>query len=202
MLVITDTFVAIPYSMLSDNITVHEIRVYATILMIGPATAELIAQRANMSVGSVKLVLLSLMKKGHATCEDSIYYCGVASENKDEVIVEKEDLAAQKVDDILLYWNSKKIIVHKKLIPKHSARINAAIKNYGVDTIKDAIDNYAVILKDKKYYFNYKWNLWDFCQRGIDKFVSQADPFNNFAIERDEIKRSLEDIYGKKPSSI
>lgn len=68
-------------------------------------------------------------------------------------------------------WNSKGIIQHRKLTDKIKRAINGALKDYSEEEICQAIDNYAVILADDRYYWSYKWGLKEFLQRGLDKFL-------------------------------
>jgi len=72
--------------------------------------------------------------------------------------------------DIFNYWNKKKIIIHKKLDPATISKINEKLEDYTVDEIKDTIHIYSEILKSDDHWFNYKWTLKDFFQRGFEKF--------------------------------
>ena len=72
------------------------------------------------------------------------------------------------------YWNSKKIIVHKKLTDKIKRKISGALDTHSPDELKKAIDNYHTVLTSDKYYWTYKWTLEDFLQRGLEKFLTDA----------------------------
>ena len=50
------------------------------------------------------------------------------------------------------------------------------------------MENYATIIHDSSYFFDYKWTLWDFIVRGLDKFVDDVDPFTNFKSKKIESK--------------
>ena len=77
------------------------------------------------------------------------------------------------------YWNSKKIVVHKRMGEELGNEIGRCIKKYDIDTIKEAIDLYAMILEPgtpedlKKYFWTYKWNLSEFLMRGVKRFDGQ-----------------------------
>jgi hypothetical protein len=76
---------------------------------------------------------------------------------------------------VLDHWNSKNIIQHKSLIGTTGERIEKHIngrlsEGYSIEDIKTTIDNYAEILNDEKYFFKYKWPLYDFLIRGFEKF--------------------------------
>lgn len=81
--------------------------------------------------------------------------------------------------EVLRYWNSKKIIVHKKLNHDLDLEIARILKYYNVEEIKEYIDFYATILEpgtpepQKKYFWTYKWNLYEFLKRGVKKFDGQ-----------------------------
>lgn len=81
-----------------------------------------------------------------------------------------------KKQQILDHWNEKKIIVHRKLSPDASTEITRILKYYTVEEIQEFIDFYATILEvgvpdhEKKYFWTYKWNLYEFLKRGIKSF--------------------------------
>jgi len=54
------------------------------------------------------------------------------------------------------------------------------VKLYGEEETIKAIENYAIILNDKSSFFNYKWSLWEFIARGLDKFLDESEPFTNY----------------------
>jgi cyanate lyase len=90
-------------------------------------------------------------------------------------------------NNILVYWNNKKIIIHNKLTDKIKSKINSTLKDYSENEIKKAIDNYNIVLKGVKYYFDYKWTLKDFLQRGIDKFMTDVC-FDNYLANSEKNK--------------
>lgn len=85
--------------------------------------------------------------------------------------------------EVLRYWNSKKIIVHRKLNHDIDTEISRTLRYYTVEEVKGFIDFYATILEpeipepQKKYFWTYKWNLYEFLKRGVKKFDGQ-DPSN------------------------
>lgn len=85
---------------------------------------------------------------------------------------EIKETIQKKYIDIFNYWNSKEIIIHKKLDQATSRSINAKLKDYSLEEIKKAIHHYWIIQKneDDIYYWNHKWTLKDFLQRGFEKF--------------------------------
>ena len=80
-------------------------------------------------------------------------------------------------------WNNTKGLRHSKLSmfpecvkSKHKRRIDLM----GIPETKKAIENYCIVINSDEYYFNYVWPFWDFIWRGLDKFIDEAKPFDNF----------------------
>lgn len=84
---------------------------------------------------------------------------------------------------IFNHWNKSKIIQHRKLTDKIKRKINSILKDYSLEEIQTAIDNYKLILESPLYYFNYKWTLNDFLQRGFEKFLDLETAKNNYKKE-------------------
>lgn len=82
----------------------------------------------------------------------------------------------EKKEDILRYWNSKKIIVHRKMNSDLDKELGSILKWYEVEDVKEVIDLYATIIEigvpenRQKYFWTHKWNLYEFLKRGIRKF--------------------------------
>jgi hypothetical protein len=81
--------------------------------------------------------------------------------------------------EIFDHWNSKGIVVHKRMGDGLAGEIGACLKKYDIETIKETIDLYAEImeiglpLEKRKYFWTYKWNLSEFLMRGVKKFDGQ-----------------------------
>jgi len=114
---------------------------------------------------------------------------------KEEEKEEKENNKNNIYIIIFDYWNSKKIIVHRKLTDKLKRKINSILKDYTVDEIKKAIDNYHTVLTDERYYWTYKWTLEEFLQRGLERFFTDAC-FENFKKDKQQPQRG-----GYKPAN-
>jgi len=78
------------------------------------------------------------------------------------------------------HWNTQDIIIHNKLTDKMRTKIRSALKDHTEEEILHGITNYTMVLNGRDHYFNHKWTLQDFLARGLPKFVSAADPLNNF----------------------
>ena len=95
--------------------------------------------------------------------------------------------------DILSFWNLQDIIKHKD-IKKHLPKLKEAIKIHSEEEIKNAIANYGNILKRPDLYFwKYKWELHEFLSRGLDKFLTENKPMENFAINKGPINKKPEE---------
>lgn len=91
------------------------------------------------------------------------------------------DKNKEKIKAVFDYWNSQKIIVHRN-INGCEGEINARLKEYSVEEIKEAIGNYAKILKDKDYQWSWRYPLKDFLGRekdNIARFLTASKPFDS-----------------------
>ncbi len=104
-------------------------------------------------------------------------------EKEGEAEVEKEKKGSIYIP-IFEFWNLQEIIVHKKCDDKIKRVIKSSLRYFSYNKIKEAIENYTTVLKSDKHYWTHKWTLVDFLKRGLDKFINEADPINNF-IRRD-----------------
>ena len=106
----------------------------------------------------------------------------------------KEDIYIRKIYD---HWNSKGIIKHRKMNAQMKSHINARLKEYSFEELKKAIDNYATVLSDEKYYWTHKWSLQDFMKpNNVTRFVDEAEPFANFlkSDKRNSTSRFIEEV--------
>jgi DNA-binding Lrp family transcriptional regulator len=71
--------------------------------------------------------------------------------------------------------------------------IKAALKVYDADSIAEAVANYATVLGGDDYRWDYSWTLRDFLARGLDRFVPEARPLENFR-QRDARRSSRHDF--------
>jgi len=84
------------------------------------------------------------------------------------------------IKDIYIYWNNKKIMVHK-VVDTHRTAIRAALsKGFSTDEIKEAITNYSTILRSDRYIWTYKWTLSEFLKRGLERFMDGEIAKANF----------------------
>lgn len=63
------------------------------------------------------------------------------------------------IKDVLAYWNSKKITVHRELTPKMKGHIVARMERYSLEEIKQKIDNYEWSYNSKETWWTQKWAL-------------------------------------------
>jgi len=86
------------------------------------------------------------------------------------------------------FWNSLKIMVHRDK-EKFKPNLNAILEKYSEKEIRDAMQNYKIVLEDDKYFWTHKWELRDFLQRGLDRFLSTNKPLENFLKEKSNEKQ-------------
>ena len=92
----------------------------------------------------------------------------------------KERSIREKAAIIFVYWNRKKIVKHRVLTERIRRKINGQLRDYTLSEICRAIKNYSEVLFSDEYYWSYRWCLYDFLQRGLEKFMTNADPWSNF----------------------
>jgi len=73
-------------------------------------------------------------------------------------------------ETIFEHWNSKKVRGnkwkgHKVLLPHMKTAIQKALKQYGLEILKQAVDNYAKVLLGREYKWSYAWTLFEFFTR-------------------------------------
>lgn len=84
------------------------------------------------------------------------------------------------INNIYTLWNSKKIIQHQKLTSIIQKSIDKRLKDFTEEQITQAINNYDLILKGDEYFWDYKWSLKEFLDRGLEKFLDLEVCKNNF----------------------
>lgn len=89
---------------------------------------------------------------------------------------------SNSISNIFNYWNTKDIIVHRKLTEDIRYAIEKALKTYSEEEIKNCIDRYAIVLKDTTFFFKYVWSLKDFLNRkdGISSFTDEGSKWNSY----------------------
>lgn len=77
--------------------------------------------------------------------------------------------------------NSSRIVPCDKLDGITKSAIEQMLKaGIELGAIAEAIDNYAQILNGAKYWWNCSWELRDFIDKGLRRFMSESDPFLKF----------------------
>lgn len=105
----------------------------------------------------------------------------VNTKEKKETI-QKKDIYIVVFD----FWNSRKIIEHKKLTDDIKRAINNILASYSMQDVCRSIRNYAEILSDDQYYFKYRWTLKDFLKRGLEKFMDLEVAKSNYWRDKDK----------------
>ena len=91
-------------------------------------------------------------------------------------------------------WNQRGIIQHKKVTTRMKKVIDKVLKNadYPISEVFKAFGNYAHVLKSPSYSWSYQWTMEDFLNRGLHKFVDEAQPFAN---NKKEVKPASNNPY-------
>ncbi len=109
--------------------------------------------------------------------------------------IEKEVFA------IVKQWNSEEIIVHdtnKWLNYKRNNLILKCIKEYSLNEVLCAINNYATVLKDENYtLFKYKWDLEQFLKQSnaLPHFLNDGVKWLNYCNWKGKTKKSVTDTF-------
>lgn len=95
-----------------------------------------------------------------------------------------KDLDLDNIKHIFSHWKEKsETITHRKLTGKMKSAINARLNDgYTIDELKEAIDNYNMVVKSDDYFFSYdNWSLNEFLSRGegeqVEKFLENPDAY-------------------------
>ena len=102
---------------------------------------------------------------------------------KKEIEKKKRDGAvAPTLTGIFDYWNSKNVIKHKELNEQTEKAIKNALKEFGEEQIKTAIDRYSQVIKDTSYYFDTKWTLCEFLKQrnAMPDFLDNGSKWVNY----------------------
>jgi len=102
--------------------------------------------------------------------------------NKNEKNVKNDN---KYIHDLFDHYCSKNIINHKKITEPMIRAVNARFKDYSFEDLKQAIDNYATVFSNDNFWFTHKYPFADFMRdKDIRKFVTEAEPLNNFAKDK------------------
>jgi len=97
------------------------------------------------------------------------------------------------------HWNKKGIVKHgpktiETCLPTLRKHLLTPFGkgDFWTDDICRAICNYAQVLSGDEYFWTHRWTLKEFLQRGVDRFVEEAQPLTNFL--KEEKKDGYESI--------
>ncbi len=82
--------------------------------------------------------------------------------------------------------NSPPLIGHRESYWTNSKThyaVGRAIRTYPLRDVCVAVENYANVLGGTEYRWDHSWTLVDFLKRGLDKFVPEARPLENFRVK-------------------
>lgn len=79
------------------------------------------------------------------------------------------------VISIFLTWNAAQIIAHRQLTPEMYRSIKQTLESYNEEEIVKAVENYGKILREKQYFWSFKFTLSDFLGRKKDYIAKFKD---------------------------
>lgn len=102
-------------------------------------------------------------------------------------IVYKEDSLLKEENTYIVlfdFWNELDIIKHRTPPANGKTTFKTAakkiLKHYSVAEIKQAMENYARIVKSPEYEFSYRWTVTEFLVRGFEKFKDWSVASKNY----------------------
>lgn len=125
--------------------------------------------------------------KCNVICNATITQCNALDKEEDKdkevlkenIIKEKNQPFSPKIpkelQELFDFWNSKGIVVHRTINEKMLKVLKKALDLYGQAQIKQAIENYSIVLSDSTYYFKTRWTIGD--------FVTQSNALPDFLTE-------------------
>lgn len=105
---------------------------------------------------------------------------------KENIIKEKNQPFSPKIpqelQELFDYWNSKGIVVHRTINEKMVQLLKKALDLYGQAQIKQAIENYSIVLNDSTYYFKTRWTIGDFVKQtnALPDFLTEGIKWINY----------------------
>lgn len=130
---------------------------------------------------------------------------------KENIIKEKNQPFSPKIpkelQELFDFWNSKGIVVHRTINEKMVKVLKKALDLYGQAQIKQAIENYSIVLNDSTYYFKTRWTIGDFVKQtnALPDFLPEGIKWINYQEYLKKSKKAREqDKYeienSKKPA--
>lgn len=105
---------------------------------------------------------------------------------KENIIKEKNQPFSPKIpqelQELFDFWNSKGIVVHRTINEKMVQLLKKALDLYGQAQIKQAIENYSMVLNDSTYFFNTRWTIGDFVKQtnALPDFLPEGIKWINY----------------------
>lgn len=146
-----------------------------------------------------------------STGKVSIGKDSIGIEIEENIIKEKNQPFSPKIpkelQELFDFWNSKGIVVHRTINEKMVKVLKKALDLYGQAQIKQAIENYSIVLSDSTYYFKTRWTIGDFATQSnaLPDFLPEGIKWINYQEYLKKSKKTREqDKYeienSKKPA--
>jgi len=94
--------------------------------------------------------------------------------------------STKELQIVLAYWNRygkgrhQPLVECRVLTDRIKRKVNGQLKYYTAIEICESIFNYVNILISDGHYWTYRWTIHDCLQRGLEKFMTEAEPYENF----------------------
>jgi len=118
------------------------------------------------------------------TTENAPLYEPNSGTGKKDLKKTTKEASKQRVFDL---WNSLNVIQHKKLTDKRSRAILTALQHHTLEEICQAVMNYAKAQHGEEYFWDWRWTLEDFINRGLERFIGEEeDVLTNYLKDKGE----------------
>ncbi len=98
---------------------------------------------------------------------------------KDRKKQDRKEIEKQRLFDL---WNSLQIIQHRELTDHRTMVIMAALQHYTIEELCEAVVNYAKVLHGEEFFWDYRWTLEEFLNRGLEKFLDSEVAEANYRL--------------------
>ncbi len=98
---------------------------------------------------------------------------------KDRKKEDRKGIEKQRLFDL---WNSLQLIQHRELTDHRTMVIMAALQHYTIEELCQAVVNYAKVLHGEEFFWDYRWTLEEFLNRGLEKFLDSEVAEANYRV--------------------
>jgi hypothetical protein len=115
---------------------------------------------------------------------------------KKSAVYEKEIYYTAPHTKLFEFWNTQpSLITHRKLTKDMEKSMAKALRKYSLDVLFETVSNYNKVLSSSKYFFDHKWSLTEFFQRGLSRYAKEDSGFLKFLPENKPLTKLVNSNY-------